>query len=373
MKSEILEWTSTGLAPLESLLAQREQLRLAGKRLVTTNGCFDLLHPGHIQFLKQARSLGDVLIVGLNSDASVQRLKGRGRPLVPASGRGAMLLALRAVDNVVVFDDLLPNELLSLLKPDLHCKAGDYTIAALPEAAVVRQHGGEVRVLPLAEAYSTSRLIERAVATSQLASEESVPAVDSDRYSQVAGQLLRGANILRQTAYALSEQIALVVAKFAEVLSAGGKVLLCGNGGSAADAQHIAAEFVGRFRRERQSLPAIALTTDSSILTAVSNDYGFEQVFARQVSALGQPGDILVAISTGGTSANILAAVEPARAKGLYVIGLTGDKPSPLSEAVDLCLNVPATETAFIQQAHIAILHTTCDLVEQIMAEGGRW
>jgi len=148
-------------------------------------------------------------------------------------------------------------------------------------------------------------------------------------------------------------------------LGAGRKVLVCGNGGSAADAQHVAAELVGRFVRERRAFPALALTTDTSILTAIGNDYGFERVFARQVEAHGQAGDVLVAISTSGGSANVLAAVETARSRGLVTIGLTGRDGGALGRAVDVHLNVPSPSTARVQEVHITTLHVLCDLVEQ--------
>ena len=364
------EWTPSGRVSLDCLLGLLKQHRAAGRRVVTTNGCFDLLHAGHVRFLIEARTLGDVLVVGLNSDASVRRLKGPGRPIVPETERAAMLAALRPVDHVVVFDDLLPNDLLALIRPDVHCKAADYTADALPEAEVVRNYGGEVRILPLSGDHSTSQLIERVIALSQTPATTEVP----DRYvgnerTRVIEQLLTGANVLRQTAYRLSEQVVLAATRIAGALSAGGKVLLCGNGGSAADAQHIASELVGCFRRGREAWPAIALTTDTSVLTSVGNDLGFDQVFARQVAALGRPGDVLVAISTSGASRNVLTAAKAARSRGLYVIGLTGGRQSPLADAADLCLSVPAEDTALVQQAHIAILHTVCDLVEQMLVE----
>jgi D-sedoheptulose 7-phosphate isomerase len=152
-------------------------------------------------------------------------------------------------------------------------------------------------------------------------------------------------------------------------LGAGRKVLVCGNGGSAADAQHVAAELVGRFVRERRAFPALALTTDTSILTAIGNDYGFERVFARQVEAHGQAGDVLVAISTSGGSANVLAAVETARSRGLVTIGLTGRDGGALGRAVDVHLNVPSPSTARVQEVHITTLHVLCDLVEQELVD----
>lgn len=152
-------------------------------------------------------------------------------------------------------------------------------------------------------------------------------------------------------------------------LDSGRKVLVCGNGGSAADSQHFAAELVGRFARERRALPALALTTDTSIVTAIANDYGFERVFARQVEAHGQAGDVLVAISTSGGSPGVLRAVEAARARGLVTIGLTGRDGGALGRAVAIHLNVASPSTARTQEVHATLLHVLCDLVEQELAD----
>lgn len=142
------------------------------------------------------------------------------------------------------------------------------------------------------------------------------------------------------------------------------KILICGNGGSAADSQHMAAEFVGRFVKERQSLPALALTVDTSLLTAVGNDYGFDCVFSRQVEGLGQEGDVLIAISTSGNSANVVKAVKTAKEKGIYVIALTGENGGILAKESDLCLAVPSQVTARIQEMHIMIIHMICEVAE---------
>src|SRR5438874_3179856 len=155
-----------------------------------------------------------------------------------------------------------------------------------------------------------------------------------------------------------------------ECLSSGGKVLLFGNGGSAADAQHLAAELVGRFVRERAGLPAIALTTDSSILTAVGNDYGFDQIFARQVQALGRPGDVAIAISTSGNSPNIIEGVKAARKGYLKTIGLSGKDGGLLAAEADVVITIASTSTARIQECHITIGHLLCELTEEALAEG---
>ena len=154
-------------------------------------------------------------------------------------------------------------------------------------------------------------------------------------------------------------------AKYVEkALAEGHKVLFCGNGGSAADSQHLAAEFVGRFQKERKGLPAIALTVDTSILTAVANDYGYDTVFARQVQALGEPGDVLVGISTSGNSKNVLLAVEEAKAKGITCIGMTAEGGGKMAAACDICLAVPAKVTARAQEMHILMGHILCELVD---------
>jgi D-sedoheptulose 7-phosphate isomerase len=151
-----------------------------------------------------------------------------------------------------------------------------------------------------------------------------------------------------------------------EALLKGGKILLAGNGGSAADAQHIAAEFVSRLQLDRLPLPAIALTTDTSILTAVANDYGYEKVFQRQIDALGKPGDVLIAISTSGNSPSILEALCAAKRKGIFGAGLTGQTGGKMAGLCDALVKVPSTRTQNIQEVHIMVGHTLCAMAERI-------
>jgi len=153
-------------------------------------------------------------------------------------------------------------------------------------------------------------------------------------------------------------------------LKSGNKILLCGNGGSAADAQHIAAELVGRYEQERRAFPAISLTTDTSALTAVSNDYGYEEVFARQVEALAVAGDVLIAISTSGKSPSVVKAADQARALGCKTIALTGCSGEPLTSHCDLAVVVPSHRTSRVQEAHITIGHLWCEIVDKVLAEG---
>ena len=154
-------------------------------------------------------------------------------------------------------------------------------------------------------------------------------------------------------------------AAIADAFGRGGKLLLFGNGGSAADAQHVAAEFVGRFQRERAALAAIALTTDTSILTSIGNDYGYDRVFVRQIEALGRPGDVAFGISTSGGSPNVLAAIEAAQAAGLQTIALTGRDGGAVGRAAAIHVNVPSTSASRVQEVHRTLLHVICDIVER--------
>jgi D-sedoheptulose 7-phosphate isomerase len=190
---------------------------------------------------------------------------------------------------------------------------------------------------------------------------------------RIQQQFFDSADLKYQSAEALTRPIADAVNAVVGCITAGGKVLACGNGGSASDAQHFAAEFVGRFERERPGLAAIALTTDTSILTAIANDYDFTQVFAKQVQALGAPGDVLIAISTSGNSPNVLAAVDAARSRDMTVVALTGRGGGKLREKLletDVHICVPHERTARIQEVHLLVLHCLCDAVDlQLLGE----
>ncbi|WP_322061245.1 phosphoheptose isomerase [Paraburkholderia sp. J63] len=169
---------------------------------------------------------------------------------------------------------------------------------------------------------------------------------------------------------ALAVPIAAAVDTMFAALANSNKILACGNGGSAADAQHFAAELIGRFERERPGLPALALTTDASVLTALANDYAYDQVFARQVRALGQPGDVLLAITTSGNSANVLAAVEEAHEREMIVIALTGKSGGMVNDALadtDIHLCVPSERTARIQEVHLLTIHCLCDGIDAML------
>ena len=190
---------------------------------------------------------------------------------------------------------------------------------------------------------------------------------------RIQQQFFDSADLKYAAAEVLSKPIADAVSALVGCITSGGKVLTCGNGGSASDAQHFAAEFVGRFERERPGLAAISLATDTSILTAIGNDYDFASIFSKQVQAIGAPGDVLLAISTSGNSANVVAAIEAAHAKEMTVIALAGHKGGRMRELMletDVMVCVPHDRTARIQEVHLLVLHCLCDAVDlQLLGE----
>ena len=190
---------------------------------------------------------------------------------------------------------------------------------------------------------------------------------------RIQQQFFDSADLKYAAAEVLSKPIANAVSALVGCITSGGKVLACGNGGSAGDAQHFAAEFVGRFERERPGLAAISLSTDTSIITALANDYDFASIFSKQVQALGVPGDVLLAISTTGNSANVVKAVEAARAKDMTVVALTGHQGGRLAQMLldtDVLICVPHERTARIQEVHLLVLHCLCDAVDlQLLGE----
>lgn len=187
-------------------------------------------------------------------------------------------------------------------------------------------------------------------------------------HENVIQQLAESATVKRDLAERDAGQIVEFFQRVIGCLRQGGKILFCGNGGSAADAQHLAAELVGRFGKGKPPLAAIALTTDTSVLTCLSNDYSFDDIFAKQVQALGKKGDVLVSISTSGKSENIVRAARCARELGLFTVALTGSGGGALAEVAELCLKVPSENSQRIQEAHITIGHIVLDLLEKKLA-----
>jgi D-sedoheptulose 7-phosphate isomerase len=192
--------------------------------------------------------------------------------------------------------------------------------------------------------------------------------VTADASAAAMADALAGHRAAVDSIAGLSDDLGWAADLIARAFASGGRLLVCGNGGSAADAQHIAAEFVGRYLKERKPYSAIALHTNTSALTAIGNDYGFDEVFARQVHAHGRAGDVLLAISTSGTSPNVLAAVAAAREVGMKVVALSGHDGGTLIDDCDVCLLVPVDSTPRIQEAHILLAHILCGLVEDALS-----
>lgn len=331
------------------------------EKIVFTNGCFDIIHPGHIDLLRRARALGTKLIVGINSDASVRAIKGKNKPVINQTDRAEILRAVRFVDEVVIFDELTPERLIREIKPDVLVKGGDWKTSEIIGADFVTANGGEVYSLPLKDDYSSSGIVKKI--KNQTKSDGNFSKTES--LSTVAENVLT--NHLEVFETLLSDYVSEInecASVILETFKSGKKLLICGNGGSAADAQHIAAEFVGRFEKERKSLPAIALTTDTSLLTALSNDYDFKYVFARQIEGIANEGDLLIAISTSGNSENINRAVAEAKKKNCKTMALTGAGGEKFAAACDFALQIPSQKTARIQEAHIAVAHIWCEIID---------
>jgi D-sedoheptulose 7-phosphate isomerase len=338
-------------------------------KTVFTNGCFDILHRGHIDLLETARSFGDRLVVGINSDRSVSAIKGPDRPVNGEEDRKAVLEALSCVDEVLIFDELTPAQLIKNIKPDVLVKGGDWQESEIIGADTVRELGGEVRTVPLVEGVSTTGIIEN---IRSVRGQESVPGAETgprEALELAEGSLRQHLEVFGGLLSNCLDSITGAAGIIWNCVEGGGKVLICGNGGSAADAQHIAAEFVGRYESERRALPSIALTTDTSALTALSNDYGYARVFSRQVEALASEGDVLIAISTSGGSENVIAAMMKAREIGCGIVGLTGSGGSRFAALCDECVVVPSARTARIQEAHITIGHIWCEYVDARMRD----
>ncbi len=333
-------------------------------KTVFTNGCFDIIHAGHVDLLRRARELGTRLVVGINSDSSVRAIKGPDRPFVAEEERAEVLSGLRFVDEVVVFDDPTPEKLIEQIKPDVLVKGGDWSENEIIGADFVRRNGGEVHSLPLVDGHSSTSIVDR------IRGADTREVSERNDESVAVGSIVEHLGVFEELLNQCIGPIEDAGAKITSSIQDGNKILICGNGGSAADAQHIAAEFVGRYEAERPALAAVALTTDTSALTALSNDYGFEKVFERQVAGLANRGDVLIAISTSGNSPNVLAAVMKAREKGCVTIGLTGSKGKKLAALCDSCVMVPSDRTSRIQEAHITIGHIWCAMTDRKIVQG---
>ena len=360
------EWSGLERFPITNLLTEVGKYKDDRKTVVTTNGCFDMIHKGHVQFLKNARKEGDVLIVAINSNESVKLLKGRDKPIFDEEDRAEILESFKFVNHVVVFNDLLPLEILRLIKPDIHCKASDYTRDDLPETPIIESMGGKIKILPLLKEYSSSKIIDNIKKDiSPVISDEAVHAVEKEYSERIIYQILSSGNLLRTMAYSLHHEILETASLLSQAVSTGNKILICGNGGSSALAQHFASELIGRYKQIEAPKSAVSLTSDTSVITSLGNDFGFEYIFSRQISALGKKGDVVIVISTSGKSRNVIEAVTTAKFMGLDVIALSSKKADSLNQLVDFAIGIPSEDIAIIQQAHLAIIHVWSDFIKK--------
>jgi rfaE bifunctional protein nucleotidyltransferase chain/domain len=324
-------------------------------KLVFTNGCFDVLHPGHVDLLERAKALGDRLVVGLNSDASVRALKGPGRPVYPQEDRVLMLRALRSVDEVVVFDEPTPARLIEELAPDVLVKGGDWPVDKIVGADSVLRRGGRVLSLPFHRPYSTTALTAKLSGSP----EGAAPGVETrtPHGESPLDELVDAADLYRRTLVECGKDILAAGSILKSTLAAGGTILFFGTGASAASAAGLASGFAGVQEPDRKTFRALALTNDSSVLTAIGNDRGPEFFFSRQIEALAKAGDCVVAVCPAGAASSVLAGVEAARKSGCRTVGLTGAGGARLASACDVAVLVPSLDASRVEEAHLAIGH----------------
>ena len=351
----------------DSLLEKRALWRGEEKTVVWTNGCFDLVHTGHVRSLTAAKRLGDILVVGLNSDRSVRAIKGPSRPLIPQHERAELLAALACVDAVITFDEHTPEAALARFRPDVHCKGADYAPPQgkpIPERVIVESYGGRLEFLPLLTGISTTELVRRIQALGESTRAPGADLKAPPRPTCPSEGALDDLLSTLERFRAMLPQVQVAGEMLVETLKRGSKILTAGNGGSAAEAMHMAEELVGRFSGDRQSLPAVCLAADPTVITCIGNDYGFEELFARQVDGLGRAGDCLVAFSSSGNSTNLLAAVRRAKSKGMQTISLLGKDGGKARGLCDTEIIVPSQNAARAQEIHVFVLHAWLALIE---------
>jgi rfaE bifunctional protein nucleotidyltransferase chain/domain len=347
------------LLRFDELPAIRAHARLEGKTIVATSGCFDLLHSGHIQFLENAKSQGDILVVGLNSDSSTRRVKGPGRPFLPENERALMLAGLQAVDHVHIFDELTPHRFLEVLKPDIYCKASDYTIDTLPERDVITANGGDIRLLTLKPGVSTSVLVSRILAS--LRADESPlpiePHGQQAHWQLALEQLLANANSVRQSAYLFADVIERIVQRIVTAAPRS-NVLIYGDDGSEATAISFVRELSHAVSMQHFPLTVAPVVAAPHRIASSSVNGGSQVVTFNET--VGSNGDILIVLAPTGGSETATDLVKTARNTGLCIIVFTGPDQTTLCEPADFCLRVPAPNILTIQQVHLSLLQVIC-------------
>lgn len=327
------------------------------RKVVFTNGCFDLIHIGHIDLLKKAKKLGSKLIVGINSDLSVSNIKGKHRPIIAQDERKTILSSLKSVDEVRIFEELTPENLIREIKPDVLVKGGDWNEDEIVGAAFVKQNGGEVYTISLKESVSSSEIIKRIRGKNQgsLRAEAS-KGIDTI----VEASIKEHQKIFDKIRKEQSANIEAAADLIFRAILRGNKILLCGNGESAVSVQHIAVEFINRFGKRSKSLAALALAANDHALTAMTNSLELK----KQVGDLAKRDDVLVGISAEGSSPDMLNSIMMARKLGCKIIGLTGARGQKMAALCDACVMISTEKVFRIQEANIIIGHIWCEIVD---------
>jgi rfaE bifunctional protein nucleotidyltransferase chain/domain len=360
MNNRCYEWAIAGSKPFSEFEKKLDDYRAQGKTVVTANGCFDLLHFGHLSLLMGAKSLGDILIVGVNSDRMVKKIKGAGRPIFPEKERASLLVSLEYVDHVIVYDDILPNDLLGRIRPDIHCISGEYAQKKLPEKEVVEKSGGKVEVLPFILGYTTTDIIQK-INRHQI--EPDVQASPSKGKDAITDYLFESSNHIRCMAYQNGETLTRIAGQMANVIKSNKKIIFCGDVGSDGDARYFASELNRRFSPGSKRLPATLISNNHSEISDISN----KDVFSRPLKAGGKPGDLLIILTANGNSKAIVMAGETARENGMQIIAFTGNVDSPFHDLCDEILSIGSQKRTMIQQGFITAFNGIYSLLEQLL------
>lgn len=369
LKMHQLELNQTGnkTISLNKAVEIRHQLSKTSNKVIMTNGCFDLLHRGHVKFLAEAKARGDILFVAVNSDQSIKNIKGMGRPIIEEEDRCFMLAALSCVDYVILFDELTPIKMISALLPDILIKGSGWEIDEIVGREIIESSGGHVITIERdilndeTFKYSTTKIIQK---VESLSTNKNI-LTSSVHDNLVQRRFKENIETIQKTVATLSTDIFKAAELCISSLQKRKKILICGNGGSASQSEHFAAELVCQFHEYRAAIAAIALTSNTSNLTAIGNDLSYENVFSRQIEAIANEQDILIVISTKGRSRNVINAVKSAQKLGVTVIGLLGCDGGALKELCDCSIIVPSDNTARIQEVHLTISHIIVELIEK--------
>jgi rfaE bifunctional protein nucleotidyltransferase chain/domain len=360
MNNRCYEWTISGSKPFSEFEKKLDDYRAQSKIIVTANGCFDLLHFGHLSLLMEAKSLGDILVVGVNSDRMVKKIKGEGRPIFPEKERASLLVSLEYVDHVIVYDDILPNELLGRIRPDIHCISGEYVNKKLPEKDIVEKAGGKVEVLPFIPGYATSDIIQKINRHQVDPGAQTSPSKGKDT---VTDYLFESSNHIRCLAYQHGDTLTRIAGQMANVIKSNKMIIFCGDGGGDGDAQRFATELNRCFSPGSKRLPATWISSDHSVMS----DIGNEEVLSRPLKAGGKPGDLLIILTTNVNSKAIVMAGETAREIGMHIVGFTSNTDSPLYDLCDEILSIDSQKRTMIQQGFITAFNGIYSLLEQLL------